>query len=230
MQPFGYAGGLTDSQTGLIRFGARDYDPVAGRWTAKDPIGFAGGASSLYEYAANNPVFYVDPTGRAAETILDVVAVGLSLRDFFCKPSWANAGWVALDVAGALVPFMPSVGVFRHSYRGAKVTLKTTAELPNALRGGEATTDVYLGVRDGKEVYVGITNNLQRRQAQHADRFDLAGITGSPLTRGEARAVEQALIVRNPGFDNVRNSISPRHAWYGDAVAWGEAWLRANGR
>jgi RHS repeat-associated protein len=41
-QPFGYAGGLYDRDTGLVRFGARDYDPETGRWTAKDPIGFGG--------------------------------------------------------------------------------------------------------------------------------------------------------------------------------------------
>jgi RHS repeat-associated protein len=42
-QPFGFAGGLYDADTGLVRFGARDYDPETGRWTAKDPIAFAGG-------------------------------------------------------------------------------------------------------------------------------------------------------------------------------------------
>ena len=34
-QPFGFAGGLYDSDTGLVRFGARDYDPHTGRWTSK---------------------------------------------------------------------------------------------------------------------------------------------------------------------------------------------------
>ena len=63
-QPFGYAGGLVDAQTGLVRFGARDYDPVAGRWTAKDPIGFAAGSTSLYEFNANDPIGNVDYTGR----------------------------------------------------------------------------------------------------------------------------------------------------------------------
>jgi RHS repeat-associated protein len=35
-QPFGFAGGLYDSDTALVRFGARDYDAATGRWTAKD--------------------------------------------------------------------------------------------------------------------------------------------------------------------------------------------------
>ncbi|HEX8618598.1 MAG TPA: IPT/TIG domain-containing protein, partial [Thermoanaerobaculia bacterium] len=42
-QPFGFAGGLHDRDTGLVHFGARDYDPQPGRWTAKDPIAFGGG-------------------------------------------------------------------------------------------------------------------------------------------------------------------------------------------
>lgn len=48
--PFGFAGGLHDRDTGLIRFGTRDYDPATGKWTAKDPIDFAGGDLNLYRY------------------------------------------------------------------------------------------------------------------------------------------------------------------------------------
>jgi RHS repeat-associated protein len=62
-QPFGFAGGLYDADTGLTRFGARDYDPVIGRWTTKDPIRFDGGLN-LYGYTANDPINYVDPTGN----------------------------------------------------------------------------------------------------------------------------------------------------------------------
>jgi RHS repeat-associated protein len=49
-QPFGFAGGLYDADTGLVRFGARDYDPEIGRWTAKDPILFGGGQGNVYVY------------------------------------------------------------------------------------------------------------------------------------------------------------------------------------
>jgi RHS repeat-associated protein len=72
-QPFGYAGGLTDSHTGLIRFGARDYDAVIGRWTAKDPIGFAGGATNLYEYSENDPITMQDPDGQVATMAVGAV-------------------------------------------------------------------------------------------------------------------------------------------------------------
>jgi RHS repeat-associated protein len=62
-QPFGFAGGLYDPQTGLVRFGARDYDPEVGRWTAKDPIGFGGGDTNLYSYALSDPLNVRDPSG-----------------------------------------------------------------------------------------------------------------------------------------------------------------------
>ena len=62
-QPFGFAGGLYDPDTELVRFGARDYDPRVGRWTAKDPIRFAGGDANLYAYAGNDPVNRIDPSG-----------------------------------------------------------------------------------------------------------------------------------------------------------------------
>jgi RHS repeat-associated protein len=64
-QPFGFAGGLYDRQTGLVRFGARDYDPRIGRWTAKDPIRFGGDDSNPYAYSGLDPVNSTDVAGRA---------------------------------------------------------------------------------------------------------------------------------------------------------------------
>jgi RHS repeat-associated protein len=62
-QPFGFAGGLYDYRTGLVRFGARDYDPEVGRWTAHEPLLLS--ASNLYEYAADDPINLYDPEGSA---------------------------------------------------------------------------------------------------------------------------------------------------------------------
>jgi RHS repeat-associated protein len=63
--PFGFAGGLHDRDTGFVRFGYRDFDPDTGRWTAKDPILFAGGDTDLYGYVLNDPVNKIDPVGLA---------------------------------------------------------------------------------------------------------------------------------------------------------------------
>jgi len=70
--PFGFAGGLHDQNTGLVRFGYRDYDPDIGRWTAKDPILFKSGDTDLFGYCLSNPINLFDPDGR----ILPLIAVG----------------------------------------------------------------------------------------------------------------------------------------------------------
>ncbi len=70
-QPFGFAGGLYDPATGLVRFGARDYDPQTGRFTAADPQLFGGGDTNLYNYALCDPVNLVDPSGLAVSDIAE---------------------------------------------------------------------------------------------------------------------------------------------------------------
>jgi hypothetical protein len=106
------------------------------------------------------------------------------------------------------------------------------ASLPEALTLGsnaESGVAVYYGLKDLVPTYVGITSDMLKRQLQHGAKYFLQRISEAPVTRGEARAIEQAIIVRNPGFSNIRNSVSPSHPWYQQAVDWGEAWLRSNG-
>ncbi len=62
-QSFGFAGGIYDTDTGLVRFGKRDYDAATGRWSAKDPIRFSGGDTNLYGYVLSDPVNSIDPSG-----------------------------------------------------------------------------------------------------------------------------------------------------------------------
>ena len=65
--PFGFAGGIYDSETKLVRFGVRDYDARIGRWTSKDPIRFDGGDSNLYGYVLQDSVNLIDPNGKWPE-------------------------------------------------------------------------------------------------------------------------------------------------------------------
>jgi RHS repeat-associated protein len=63
LQPFGFAGGLYDSATGLVRFGARDYSPEVGRWIARDPVRFGGKQLNAFAYANGRPIDTLDASG-----------------------------------------------------------------------------------------------------------------------------------------------------------------------
>jgi RHS repeat-associated protein len=88
--PFGFAGGLYDPDTTLVRFGARDYDASVGRWTAKDPSRFDGGQLNIYAYAGGDPVSRIDPTGH--------------LPEWVCAAPEIAAFQVCLDVHGRMDP------------------------------------------------------------------------------------------------------------------------------
>ncbi|WIX85508.1 RHS repeat-associated core domain-containing protein [Amycolatopsis sp. DG1A-15b] len=64
----GFVGGYQET-TGLTHLGARDYDPLSGRFLTADPILDTGNPQSLnaYSYSNNSPVSFTDPTGLAPE-------------------------------------------------------------------------------------------------------------------------------------------------------------------
>jgi RHS repeat-associated protein len=88
-QCFGYAGGMWDAASGLVRLGARDYDPGAGRWTCRDPMLLEAG-TNMYSYVNNNPITSTDPTG------LCTIQLGLSVSFTF---PFGVAGGVSAGVA-----------------------------------------------------------------------------------------------------------------------------------
>jgi RHS repeat-associated protein len=94
-QPFGFAGGLYDKDTGLVRFGARDYDAEVGRWTAKDPIGFRGKDANLYGYVWNDPANWLDPLGLLGMGVYGEISVEAGMGDEVAWGFNAQAGVAA---------------------------------------------------------------------------------------------------------------------------------------
>lgn len=69
-QPFGFAGGIYDPDTKLVRFGARDYDSETGRWLSRDPMLFQGADTNLYQYVMADPVNLIDPSGLVFQRLI----------------------------------------------------------------------------------------------------------------------------------------------------------------
>ena len=105
-----------------------------------------------------------------------------------------------------------------------QVSKKTSSVLSQGTR----TTYVYFGMNNNKETYVGISINVAKRKMQHGNRFDRLEPITTPLTRKEARSIEQVLIEQNPQFTNKINSISKNREWYEEAIEWGTEWIENN--
>jgi RHS repeat-associated protein len=99
-QPFGFAGGISDLNTGLIRFGERDYDANVGRWNSKDPIGFIAGDTDLYAYVWNNPVNVFDPSGMDCSGRVTNVEgqVFMSAAPSYCEGKPVPSGVIYVEV------------------------------------------------------------------------------------------------------------------------------------
>ena len=76
---FRYRSGFQDTETGLVNFGMRWYDPTLGRWSSQDPLlvrliaarddltSSYADLENLYTYVRNNPVGFHDPSGQSPE-------------------------------------------------------------------------------------------------------------------------------------------------------------------
>ena len=67
------------------------------------------------------PVMFTDSTGYWIDTAIDIVSVGWSLYDFMKNPTWANAGWLALDLLFAAIPFLTGNKVLKLTTKSDEV-------------------------------------------------------------------------------------------------------------
>lgn len=147
--PYRFNGKFFDEETGLYDYGARYYAPQESRWLSVDPMAHKYPGWSPYNYTLQNPVKYVDPDGNVPlETIADVASIGVSAYDMWNEPSWGNAGFLAWDVAAAVLPYVPGSYVAKgakvaaSAAKGTKAvkgvkTAETAASAAKVAKGGE---------------------------------------------------------------------------------------------
>ena len=145
--PFGFAGGLHDRDTGLVRFGYRDYDPEVGRWTAKDPIGFAGGDTDLYGYVLNDPVNLVDPAG------LLTTYYGMGASAYY-----GNEGNVTTS-AGAIL-YSDKTGWFAGNFVSYGAEMAPLGDIETTLGAGAGGGPIFGFMTGSADAFKGKASNL----------------------------------------------------------------------
>jgi RHS repeat-associated protein len=80
-QTLRFPGQWFQAETGLHQNWMRDYDPTTGRYLEADPLGLVDGPS-VYGYARQSPVRYVDPRGEQTALARSLpIAGGIALAD-----------------------------------------------------------------------------------------------------------------------------------------------------
>jgi RHS repeat-associated protein len=135
-QPFGFAGGIYDQHTELVRFGARDYDAVIGRWVSKDPINFNGGDTNLYSYASNDSINYSDPAGLEYNINFSrpsgngTYGSKVTMKDSNGNVIWEGSGSTLPNSPGSQNEVAPG------TYHGVRTTMATKTDQNNKPRNG----------------------------------------------------------------------------------------------
>jgi uncharacterized protein RhaS with RHS repeats len=210
----------------------------------------AGGDPNLYRYCLNDPLSFIDPYGT------DLLE---KLRKWYMGGMGGFSQWVDRTLmGGATENFGRTVGEYECGnasgwdviFSGLKwggglflsaTTLTVTAKgiylggkLLVNLVSKKGTTAVYQSVNAAGQVqYVGITNNLARRTAEHArNGIRIRAIPGlTNLSKADARAVEQVLIElhglgKNGGtLLNKINSIAKTNPCYAQSLKRGRELL-----
>jgi RHS repeat-associated protein len=102
--PFGFAGGLTDRDSGLVHFGSRDYDPHLGIWLRKDSAGLAGGPN-FYAYVGGDPINWYDADGAGFWSAVGSFVVGAATAVV------AGAAVAGLLAVGGVVATLAAVAI-----------------------------------------------------------------------------------------------------------------------
>lgn len=114
INPIRYRGYYYDTETGFYYLQSRYYDPGTGRFINADSFASTGQdflGYNMFAYCNNNPIICIDRNGKAPETVLDFISLGMSIADVALNPAdpWAWLGLLG-DVADVAIPFVGGIG------------------------------------------------------------------------------------------------------------------------
>jgi RHS repeat-associated protein len=234
---------------GLVWLGARVYDPATRSFLSPDPLpGLAGHpwTSHPYQYAANDPVGWADPTGLRPVTDAELAAI----RDGWHDDAWDRyGGYVVggLMVLGAAAVFMiPGIGPVASSMLvGALASGGLSAGVQQAVHGevdwAHVAIDMVIGAGAGglgfaagglrsvaamsplaRGATVGVVEStvggMTARATYGQDPFDPGAMALDVLSGGVAGGAGGHLGARSPGLEAATGATRwpGAHGTFGD--------------
>lgn len=192
-----------------------------------------GTVDRLIDEIPNAPKRTVEATGRVLtgnpENPAEAVSVGALLfipveKVFVPVFKFLGLSKVGDFIGGKLFQYFPKAFEYGKTAPVAIKTVQYSAKFTEWVNKGEKNVSVYIGYKDGKAVYVGISNDVARREAEHvmAGKLDkVRPIVGS-LTRNQARTIEENMIIKNKEFKNSIDSIAGERDIYQEALKYGD--------
>jgi RHS repeat-associated protein len=194
-QPFGFAGGLAEFSSQLVRFGARDYDPVTGRLTTRDPLGLADDPN-VYSYAGFDPINLADPSGlkKCPCVDLDSDASLAEAAALAATRTAAVGGSVVSGVGTVVVAAVATYDILKRTYVTYSLTNPTTGQIYVGRTSGFGDAESIMLTR-----YAGHSRRAEGFGNPQLDRF-----AQGPRGKNAIRGREQQLIDFHGGVGNPR--------------------------
>ena len=239
-------GEVADAANGLIYLAEGDYLNAGLSFISCIPV--AGDAAGKGSKAANKTLGVAGDVAKHGDNIVDAAGDFAKYGDEVFSPKQLELLESGNDVvkridAGKNIKNVPASPKPTIQESISNATEGLSDETKKWLSKGDSNTTVYHGMENGQATYVGISKqDLDVRKAQHNStsnkhqkNFDeLVSIfdgTDKPLTKNQARAIEQTLIDEGKYLDkgNLINSISPNSPYSKEAKNWAKRFLIEQG-
>jgi RHS repeat-associated protein len=224
---FVYGGMVYNADSGLYLTNYRAYDPVAGRWLSRDPLGEeTDPAANLYAYVGGEPITSVDPNGEnALLAIAGTAALGAAVDigsqllsnggNFGCI-DWGSVGlsaglgasWSSAIIAANFIRAALSKRAAKGLIAGTRTgppsidalsRAAATSKRQGFTAAGHALTKHGQGARPGNKVFPSPKGNPQQVNRTAQDVVDdILTTPGSTMTNRYRGRFGQTIEIRTP--------------------------------